>query len=299
MTNRPMTEPAPVSDGAKTAIACATGGFKGVFVGGALDEFEAAGFRAGAYAAASSSVLPAAAAAIGQSARLGLGHWIKGQQMMARPKTNMSTMILAGIAENRTWLTERLFAEGAPRFLIAASAVSESAAEETQGKGARRRGRLLLLAAARGDRDWIDAHLKPTLFDTASADPHLRLTNSNFDQAAYASTRMLHAWDIPAWVEGRPYVDAYYTCACPALKMVDLGFERVIAVATEPSPYVDIMQDRLLPESWRGRPIHILRPEFDPAEHGVDYTIASQEGLAFVYEQGQERAKAFLERFCG
>lgn len=282
-----------------TAIACATGGFKGVFVSGVLDTFEAAGFRAAAYAGASSSVLPAAAAAIGRSQRLGLDHWLKGQQVMAQPKTNMSTMILAGIVKNRDWLATSLFADDLPRFLIAASAVSQEAAAETQGKGARRRGRLLLLAAANGDRTWIDRHLTPVLFDSAAApESDLRLTFDNFEETAYASTRMLHAWDMPAWVGGRPYVDAYYTCACPATELVDLGFESVIAVATEPLLYHDIMRDRLIPESWRGRPITIVRPAFDPANGGVNYTTASEEGLALVYEHGREQAQVFLEQSC-
>lgn len=279
------------------AIACATGGFKGAFVGGVLDAFEAAGFRAGAYAGASSSVLPAAAAAVGQSTRLGLAHWQRGRQVIAQPKTNMSTMILAGIAQVRDWLIGSLFEPGRPRFVVAASAVNESALEETQGPGARRRGRRLLLAAARGDRSWIDQHLALALFDTAALDERQRLSADNFEQVAYASTRMLHAWDIPAWVDGRPYVDAYYTCACPAAEMVKLGYQQVIAVATEPTLYRDIMQDQLIPTSWRGRPIHIVRPQFDPAEKGVNYTTASEQGLVAVYEHGQEQAAAFLARF--
>lgn len=291
-----MKEISPLPDLATTAIACATGGFKGVFVSGVLDGFEAAGLRVGAYAAASSSVLPSAAAVVGQSARLGLDHWLKGQRMMARPKTNMSAMILASIADNQAWLLEALFAAGAPRFLIAASQVSKAAASETQGTGARRRGRALLLAAARGDRSWIDEHLRLELFDSASDNPRLRLTRSNFVQVAYASTRMLHAWDVPAWVDGRPYVDAFYTCACPATQMIDLVAEQVIAVATEPVLYRDIMQDQPVPSSWRKRPIHILAPEFDPAEYGVNYTTASEQGLTLVYEHGRDRAREFLLR---
>jgi hypothetical protein len=282
-----------------TAIACATGGFKGVFVSGVLDAFEVAGFKAEAYAGASSSVLPAAAAAVGQSQRLGLDHWRKGQQMMAQPRTNMSSMILAGIAENGGWITEQLFVRGTPRFVVAVSAVSEAAAEETQGEGARRRGRLLLLAAARGERQWIDDHLRPVLFDSAAADARLRLTGDNFEQVAYASTRMLHAWDIPAWIGGRPYVDAFYTCACPATEMVDLGYEEVIALATEPALCRDIVQDRRMPDSWRGRPIHIVRPDYDPAQTGVNYTSASEAGLAQVYEHGRQQAIAFLDRVQG
>jgi hypothetical protein len=286
-----------VPDPATTAIACATGGFKGVFISGVLDAFEAAGFKAGAYASASSSVLPAAAAAVGQSRRLGLDHWLEGQRTMAQPRTNMSAMVLGGIAENSPWLLERLFTAGMPRFLIAASAVSQAAAEETQGDGARRLGRRLLLAAAKGDRRWIDQHLRPALFDSASEDPQLRLTSANLEEVAYASSRMMHAWDIPAWVDGRPYVDAYYTSACPAVQMIDKGYNQVLALSTEPALYRDIMHDELIPASWRGRPIHILHPEFDPAEKGVNYTSATEEGLALVYEHGRDQARKLLTGF--
>ena len=280
-----------------TAIACATGGFKGVFVAGVLSAFEASGFRAAAYAGASSSVLPAAAAAVGRSERLGLAHWLEGQKMMARTGTNMSEMVLEGIAHNSHWLKESLFAEGTARYFIAASAVDAEGAEETQGKGARHRGRQLLLAAARGDRQWIDDHLTLELFDSDASDEWHRLTERNFDEVAYASSRMLHAWDIPAWIDGRPYVDAFYTCSCPALEMIDLGFERVIALATEPALYRDILEDQKIPREWRGRPIHIIRPDYDPSDKDVNYTNASQDGLALVYEHGRRQGRAFLAEF--
>lgn len=280
-----------------TAIACATGGFKGVFVAGVLSAFEASEFRAAAYASASSSVLPAAAAAVGQSQRLGLAHWLDGQKMMARPDTNMSAMVLEGIAHNSPWLRQMLFTEGAARFLIATNAVDEEGAKETQGKRARRRGRMLLLEAARGDRRWIDDHLTLQLFDTEAEDDRHRLSERNLDEVAYASSRMLHAWDIPAWIDGRPYVDAFYTCSCPALEVAVLGFERVIALATEPILYRDIFQDQRIPDQWQGRPIHIIRPEYDPAQKDVNYTSATQEGLAQLYEHGRRQGFIFLSKF--
>lgn len=289
-----MTTLSVISEPARTAIACATGGFKGAFVDGVLNVFEETGYRAGAYASASSSVLPAAAAAVGQSYRLGVDHWLEGQQMMDRPGTNMSAMILDGIARNGPWLKKRLFEDYAARFLIAASAVDETGAEETQGKGARRRGRQLLLSAARGERSWIDDHLTLELFDTASNEMRLRLTGANFDQVAYASSRMLHAWDVPAWIDGRPYVDAFYTCACPALQMAEIGFESVIALSTEPILYRDIFQDSQVPTEWRGATIHIIAPSYDPAEKGVQYTTANPEGLALLYEHGRQQGRAFL-----
>ncbi len=276
------------------AIACATGGFKGVFLHGVLNAFEQAGFRADAYAAASSSVLPAAAAAVGLANELGLDFWEKGRQLVAQPGVGMSQMVLAGIRQTSPWLRPRLFQKSARRFLIAANAVDEAGAQETQGKGARRRGRRLLLDAARGDRSWIDRHLTLNFFDTGFVSGTLPLTPDNFDQVAYASSRMLHAWDIPAWVDGRPYVDAFYTCACPAIELAELGFDFVIAIATEPNLYRDIFCREIIPEHWEETAIQTIRPDYDPATMGVDYTAATGEGLVRLYAHGQEKARTFL-----
>ena len=206
------------------AIACSTGGFKGVFLHGVLAAFEEAGFRAGAYAAASSSVLPAAFAAIGQTRELGLEHWIDGFRIIGVPGQGMSELMLAGIKHSAPAITRLLFRADSPRFLIAANAVDSTGEDETQGKGARRRGRKLLLAAARGDRSWIDEHLTLQLFDSKSSGELPLLSAGNFEEVAYASSRMLHAWDTPAWIGGQAFVDAFYRCACPAHEVSELGY---------------------------------------------------------------------------
>jgi len=282
------------SNQAKIAIACATGGFKGVFLHGVLSAFETAGFVTDAYAAASSSVPPAAAAAVGRANELGLDFWQQGLKLLAQPGIGMSGMVLAGIAENSPWLRPLLFDKPAPRFLIAANAVDPAGAEETQSRGARRRGRLLLLDAARGQRDWISEHLTLHLFDTLAEEDWLRLTAGNIDEIAYASSRMLHAWDIPAWVGGRPYVDAFYTCACPAMEVAELGYGTVIALATETVLYRDIFQDEIMPDEWSGATIYTIRPEADPVEFGVDFTGATEEGLERLYRHGIKQGQSFL-----
>lgn len=276
------------------AIACSTGGFKGVFLHGVLSAFESAGLRAGAYGAASSSVLPAAAAAIGQVNVLGLEHWQAGQRLKQQPGVGMSQVVLAGIAETSPWLCQYLFEPGSPRFVIATSAVDAEGAVETQGKRGRRRGRLLLLAAAQGDRSWVDDHLTGNLFDTGSTDESLRLTAENFAEVAYASGRVLHAWDTPAYVAGQPYIDAFYTNACPALELAELGYQTIYALATEPILYRDIFQDEVMPKSWGGAAIQVITPDFDPAELGVKYTGATEQGLVRVFNHGLEKGKEFL-----
>jgi hypothetical protein len=185
-----------------------------------------------------------------------------------------------------------------PRFFIAVSAVlTPDGVAQTQSDAARGLGRRLLVAAARGDRRWADAHLTRQLFDSAGTSSELssHLGPENFDAVAYASTRMLHAWTVPAWVDGRAYVDASYTCACPALEMAEAGYDAVIAVATEPGPlYRDIFHTQAVPEVWRGLPIHIMRPDTDPQDFGVAYADATEDGLTGLYEHGQEQGRKFL-----
>lgn len=275
------------------AIACATGGFKGLFLHGVLSAFEEVGLRAAAYAAASSSVIPAAWAAIGRARDPGLGHWQRGWEMIQEPGVGMSGMVLAGIALAAPLIERQLFSPGSPRFLIATNAVAEAAADETLGRQGRRRGRLLLLDAARGDRTWVDQNLTLHLFDTAAADPDLRLTSANFAEVAYASSRMLHAWDVPASIDGRPYIDAYYTCHCPATEVAGLGYNQVVAIATEPVIYRDIFQEAVVPDCWQGVPIKVIAPDVDPAEMGVDFTTATPEGMQVAFEHGREKGLAF------
>ena len=288
----------PKGAATSTAIACATGGFKGVFLHGVLSAFETAGFRTDAYAAASSSVIPAAGAAVGRANDLGLQFWEEGRQLIQEPGSGMSQMVLTGIERAGPWVRRQLFQPESPRFLVATNAVDQAGAEETQGKGGRRRGRRLLLAAARGDRSWVESHLTLRIFDTGARDTAFRLTAGNFDEVAYASSRMLHAWDIPATIGGKPYIDAFYTCACPALRVAELGFERVIAISTEPSLYLDIFQQETMPGLWHEASIWTIAPDSDPAEMGVTYTTATKEGLLAVFEHGQQKGREFCKRIC-
>ncbi|HLI87754.1 MAG TPA: hypothetical protein VKV37_03620 [Ktedonobacteraceae bacterium] len=288
-----------MSDDARSlAIACCSGGFKGIFGHGILSALEAAGISAAAYAAASSSVFPAMCAAIGQAGEIGLRYWRSAIHTLHQPGNGMSEVVLHSIAEARHLLRESLFQPGRPRFLIATSAVkTQEAAELTQGDGARRLGRRLLLQAARGDRSWRDQHLESYIFDTAPGAQH-RLTPDNIEAVTYASTRMLHAWSIPARVGDQPCIDAAYTCACPALELARLGYREVIAIATEPGPlYRDIFQSEPIPERLGDTIIHIIRPENDIATLGADFTSVTEEGMIAAYEYGQQVGSAFAHSF--
>ena len=281
------------------AIASAAGGFKGVFAHGVLSALEAAGIRAGAYAATSSTVFPAISAAIGQSNEIALKYWRVALQTLEQPGKSMSDSVLETLAAAGHILRTQPFLPGMPRIVIATSAViTGEGAQATQGDGARRLGRLLLLQAARGERSWADQNLRAYLFDTAADDEEHRLTSATMDEVIYASTRMLHAWNVPAEVAGRPYIDGYYTCACPAIEMAQRGYREIIAIANEPGMlYSDIFQSEPIPDNWQGVPIHIIRPHIDPATLGAGFTDVTDEGLIAGYEHGLEVGRKFIAQW--
>ncbi|MCM0590778.1 MAG: hypothetical protein KA716_11345 [Gloeotrichia echinulata DEX184] len=284
-----------ISKNKSLAIACASGSFKGAFAHGVLSALEAAGIIANAYAAASSSVIPTAWATIGKANELGVNYWFSGSKLLKQPDIGMSQIVLGGIAHFRP--DERLFSPDTPAYFMVTSAViSASAAIESQGEKARRLGRGLLVAAGKKDRSWVNKNLQQALFGTKLKDEqHLHL--NNFEEVAYASSRMLHAWNIPAWIDGKPYIDASYTCLCPAIEMVEAGYQEVIAIANEPGIlYRDMFQLEAIPESFQGVKIHVISPDLDPKEIGVDFTSATQEGLSSIYQHGQQKGQELIAR---
>jgi hypothetical protein len=277
------------------AIACASGSFKGAFVHGVLSAFEQAGIKADAYAAASSSVLPAAWAAIGTANDPGWHYWQTGLKLLDEPDNGMSQIVQRGIDRFSSSICDRLFEPDKPNFFIATSAVTTSeAAEQTQGEKARRLGRRLLVSASKKDRSWADEHLQTALFSSVNTNRERHLNASNFDEVAYASARMLHAWDIPAWIDGNPYIDASYTCLCPAIEMVEHGYREVIAIATEPGAlYRDMFGLEPIRDRYQNILIQIIQPNIEPKELGVDFTRATEEGLLALYQHGEEKGREF------
>lgn len=278
------------------AIACGSGGYRTVFIHGVLSAFEAAGLRADAYAGTSASVLAAAGAAVGMSNKIGVDYWKRALAIKQTAEFGMSTVMLTCIAEQAPAITEKLFQPDAPRFYMPASRViTPEAAEETQTNKARRLGRQLVLAAARRQMsEWVKENLESHLFSTAPNSPH-PLTPENFEEVAYASTRMMHAWDIPATIAGQPYVDASYLCAIPAVELLEQGYDEVIAIAADPpgALYRDIFGSREVNHPK----IHVVMPEIDPGPQGADFTDATEAGLVKVYQQGEMIGKAFMEKW--
>lgn len=277
------------------AIACASGGYCVAFIQGVLSVLEKANIKADVYAGTSGSVIPAALAAIGLHNRHGLAY-IKGLLEYKSLGKGMSGVFLESIRIWEPLIREQVWQPGRPRLVVPVSAVLTSeAAGQTQGKAFRRLGRNLLLASARHDSRWVSAHLSLELFDTHAADASLCLTPDNYNEVAYASSRMLHAWDIPAWIEDRPYIDASYTCSCPALELAAMGYDAVIAISPECGPfYHDLFNIREIPPVWGDTVIHIIQPDVDLKEFGVHCTQATEDGLLATYHLGEEKGLKFL-----
>jgi len=278
-------------------IACASGSYKGVFVQGVLDSFEMAGLRAEVYAAASSSTVCAAYAAAGRVRDLGgAAYWSRAWAAYVAAGYDISAAVLAGIREVLPPIQDALFAPGSARLAIAVSeVVTKEAAEITQGPGARRLGQQLVLATRTHDASWAAKNLALALFDTRAPDPRRLLLPANLPEVAYATTRMLHAWKTPAWIGGMPFVDASYTCSCPAAALAEMGCRQVIAVSPESGPvFTDFFQAERLPGSHRGIPIRVIQPDHNLSDIGVDYLKATKEGLAAAYGEGRRAGEAFV-----
>lgn len=273
------------------AIACSSGGFKAIFVHGVLSAFEEAGIKADAYGAASASVLATGWAIIDRAREAGIDYWLEGLKIYDRTKS-MSQVSLAGIDYFNTHAGDELFKSRKSQLYVATSAVTnDEAAEQTQGKPARRLGKKLLIAAAKGDCSWVERNLRLDIF----GDDNLVLDRDNFAQVAYASTRMLHSYDLPAWINNKPYIDASYTCICPAIEMVERGYQTIIAIATEPGNlYRDLFQLEVIPSQYQQVPIHSIQPDMNLKKLGVDVFQATPEGIAAVYQHGFDKGREFL-----
>ncbi|MBK8021163.1 MAG: hypothetical protein IPK19_06940 [Chloroflexi bacterium] len=280
------------------AIACASGGYRVAFVQGVLSALERADVRADAYAGTSGSVIPAALAAIGRHDHHGLAY-IEGLLEYKSLGKGMSGVFLESIQYWGTLVREQLWQPARPRLVLPASAVvTQEAADQVQTHASCHLGRRLLMEAARHDKHWANLHLRLELFDTHPVNSGRRLTPDNFAEVAYASSRMLHAWAVPAWIEDRPYVDASYTCSCPALELADMGYDEVVAITPECGPfYHDLFGTEEIPRVWKGTPVYIIQPEVDLTDFGVLCTQADEDGLHEAYRLGEAKGLQFLSGF--
>jgi hypothetical protein len=207
----------------------------------------------------------------------------------------MSRPIQEAIDKILPLVENALFQANAPRLMIVASEVAnEDAAEQTQGPEATKLGKRLLVEAGRGGRYWVERNLRPVIFDRARiAGP--ALTRANLGAVLYASTRMLHAWSLPAEIDGKPFVDGSYTLACPAEEIAGMRYDQVLVIATQPGPVpTDLVGDRTV-GAWVGRvPIATLTPDMDPADLNVDFLTAGENGLGELFNHGRKKGAAFV-----
>jgi hypothetical protein len=281
----------------KLGIACASGAGKNVFVHGFLAGLEAMNFRAEVYGASSSSAVPVAFAAAGRVASLGgTDFWFRSAQVMAESGGDVSTAVRSGVRDVMPLLSPSLFADDARRCIVAVSEVTGcDAALVTQGEGARRLGQQLLVATRKKDRSFADQNLALRLFDSRPGQTGVTLTPENLGDVLYATTRMLHAWREAAWIDGRPFIDASYTCMCPAVELAALGVDAVLAVSAESGPiYRDFFQTGVLPDKVGTVRIIPVQPEQSLSSLGVDYLKATDEGVRTAFELGRKTAARTL-----
>ncbi|XUM03161.1 hypothetical protein ACQ86F_06745 [Streptomyces venezuelae ATCC 10712] len=303
----------PTGTRPRIGIAIASGMLKGVFGHGVLSAFEERGLRAQVYGTASSAVLSGGLAAVGRARATGVAYW--HQAAAGAAGKGMSQVVLSSIEEYGPTLRDGLFRAGAPEFLLATSRVTNPAAAEiTQGPGAKELGRQLLRNIFTGDRTWVEENLAAEVFssyadassdaaDGARADAGARggrprLTPENFDAVSYASTRMMHAWSVPAEVGGEAYVDASYTCACPAREVAATGVSELIVIGADPFPvFRDIYASEEIIDgsTLDGATVRVIRPEDDLKVLDVDYAAASPEGLTGAYELGLAAGHRFAD----
>ena len=282
----------------KIGIACSAGGPKGVFVHGVLDAFAEAGLKANIYGAASSTAIVAAFAATGQLRMLrGSTYWKERHARRVHNDYDMGKTILESLPEATAILSAKLFNPDSVAYAVAVSAVITKEAEAlTQGPQARRLGQQLIISTRKGDNSWAEKNLELRLYETGSGDVPYRLTPQNLAEVLYATTRMLHAWKTPAWVEGFPCIDASYLCECPALELAQRGCDKVIALCPEAGAvYRDFFRAEKLPSSYGDIPILIVQPLLNLAEIGVDYMNVTDEGLDKAYELGLRTGIEFLQ----
>jgi len=281
----------------KIGIACSGGGPKGVFVHGVLDAFAEAGLKAHIYGAASSTSVVAAFAATGQLRMLrGSTYWKERHARRVHNDYDMGKTILESLPEATATLSLKLFNPDSVAYAVAVSAVITKEAEElTQGPQARRLGQQLIISTRKRDNSWAEKNLELRLYETGSKDVPYRLTPQNLPEVLYATTRMLHAWKTPAWVEGCPCVDALYLCNCPAIELAQRGCDKVIAISPEEGQvYRDFFRAEKMPSSYGNIPIFIVQPSLNLAEIGVNHLNVTDEGLEKAYELGLRAGTEFL-----
>ena len=280
----------------KTAIACASGSFKGIFVHGVLKAFEENQFYADAYAAASSSTIPAVfAASKAMGNQNSFSYWQKMYDEFQSNGFDIAQSILNRIEELTPLLLKNRKEDSAELIIGLSEVINPEAIELTQGDGARMLGKELLLATRKKDNSWAEANLRKVFASTAAQTGDIQINEQNLKEVLYATTRMLHAWKHPATVNSRPMIDASYTCSCAAIEMHERGFDQVIAIIPEIGPVAHNFFNTLFINDEIGdKNIQLIQPPFDLKNIGIDYLKVDKEGFQKGFTIGYKAGIAFL-----
>ena len=281
-----------------TAITASSGGYKGVFIHGVLSLFEKEDFLAEAYGSCSSSALVAALANIKKVNTVSISIWNEGNEITKIPGNSQSNAQLFGIKKLLPVLESNLF-DSSRRFLVSTSFVkTKEAAVETQSEKSRHLGLKLLIEAAKNITTWRDNNLEHHLFDTFKDNKTRQITRENLKDVLYATTRMLHAWHIAAYINGKPYIDGSYTSICPVIPVVELGYKKIICITTEhDKTKFDLFSDNYIPEIINDTKITFIKPDYNLVDIGVDFTKTSEMGLEKAFQHGVEKAKDFIKNY--
>lgn len=282
----------------KQAISCMSGGYKSVFTQGVLTAFESRDFFANTYAGCSSSAIITSLAACGKVQLLDLSLWTEGLKISSIEGNSQSNAILHSLDKLYPVVENQLWGETSARLVIATSYVNNPEATLlTQTDKAKRFGQKLLIDAMKHNSDWKDKNLELHLYDTIPIAQSKLLTSENFKDVVYASTRMLHAWHIPAFINGDAYIDGSYTCLCPVVQLLEIGaFESVICILTEHEKRkVDIFRDEDIPDKVGDTNIYFVHPDMNLKDIGVDYYSASEDGLKQAFSHGVEKGLEFVD----
>ena len=279
------------------AIACMSGGYKTVFTHGVLCALEKSNYPVDAYAGCSSSAIIAAYAAIHKINMLDISLWIDALNSSKEEGSSQSNAVLNSLDQLYPTIREELWHQDSGKLFIATSFVKNKDAEGiTQSNIAKRFGQKLLIDALRGKSEWKDENLEPHLFGTESYEQIYPLTKENFKEVAYASTRMLHAWHIPAFIDGKAYIDGSYTCLCPVIPLVNIGYQSILCILTEHnSKKLDMFSSEEIPNQIGESVINIIRPDVNLKDIGVDFYNANEKTLKEVFSYGYQKGIEFLD----
>ena len=282
----------------KVAVCCMAGGYKNAFTQGVLTAFEENGLIADVYTACSSSTLIAAFAAFRGMGQLNLTLWKNGYAISQEDGGDQSQAMLQSIQQLSPTIKSNLWEPSSSRLVIATSRIITSdAAAAAQSEGAKRLGQMLLLNAMRHKTEWKDKNLESELFGTNTDGRTRLLTKENFNEVAYATTRMLHAWKIPASIENCAYIDGSYTSHFPTKFLSELKCGRIICISAEKEKvFTNIFMQEEIPFQIDGVLVDVIKPDIDLKEVGLDFYKITEEGLNIGYKHGYKKGVMYINK---